>query len=302
MYKYDPIGLATVSIINQISIMFPASNFNIQSPLALVIWVAVAAFIAPCAEAAPLHADLFVDSTKRDTNAPTDILHFETHDEAWKAIGEAKEKGNVVKGAYISSSGTLISNIKFEEEKQSKRFDVGGFFKHDVVGTIRHYWPGAGKVIPGITFTEHQVIAQGTYFTDWEPSSCPFYNDKSTSDVRHDFTTTITKSTTIIPGFDLNLAGTAALKIGAEITKTNTLTRLDSYTIKAGTNCQTWVRPLMLWQNQQTRDCKKTSLTSSDKTCTGWGKVIQAIFLVQNKTIGNLRCGEANILRNKCGS
>lgn len=256
-----------------------------------IVLIAVLAFVL-YVFMAPVNAAPALEAEKR-ADAST-FTQYETHDAAWAAIGEAHNKGEILKSAYIKSTGTLISNIKFEEQYISKRFSIGGI--------ISHFWPKAGHYIPGISFTENQVNSQGTYFTAWEPSSCVFYNDKSTSDVRHDFTTTLTKTTTIIPGFDVNLAGVAALKIGAEITKTNTLTRLDSYTIKAGTDCQTWVRPLMLWQNQQFRQCKKTSLTSDDKTCTSWGKVIQAIFLVQNKTIGNLRCGEANILKNQCGS
>lgn len=236
-----------------------------------------------------------------------ELPHYETHDAAWAAIREAHANGNSVKAAYIKSTGTLISNIQFEEQKLSKRFDFGtivngaGSIVNGVGHAIKHVLPNIGKTIPWITFTEHQVVSQGTYFTAWQPASCPFYNDKSIGDVRHDFTTTITKSVMLTPGFDLDLAGKAALKIGAEITRLKTLTRLDSYTVHAGDNCQIWVRPLMLWQYQQSRQCKRTSLMTDDKTCTGWSASVRGDFLVQNKTVGNLRCGEANIRRNDCG-
>lgn len=247
----------------------------------------------------PINAILLNEDAKFSKRAEesaqksVDYPHYETRDDAWKAIEEAHKKGNSMDGAYIKSTGILITDIKIEDEKLTKRFSIGGL--------IKHFFPGAGRIIPGISFTEHQVNMQGVYFTDWKPSSCPFYNDKSTSDVRHDFTTTLTNTRTWAPGFDINIASVFALKLGAEITKTNTLTRLDSYTIKAGAICQLWVRPLRLWQNQQYRQCKKTSLTSNDKTCTSWSAIVQGNFLVQNKTIGNLRCGEDNVQKNNCG-
>lgn len=258
----------------------------------------VALTLLASACAAPVSAEL---SKRAAKEAVTNDFHPQQsqkfiandHDAAFKIISDLRSKGQVPKEVFINSTNTVITDIRYDDETTPEAFSFGGI--------VRHFWPGAGKVIPGIHWNERQVNSQGTYFTPWVPASCPFYNDKSTSDVRHDFTTTLTKTTTYTPGFDLNFGGVAALKIGAEITKTNTLTRLDSFTIKAGANCQLWVRPLRLWQNQQTRSCVKSGL-SGPTTCSGWSAVIHGDFLVQNKTIPNLWCGAGNIRPNNCGT
>lgn len=253
----------------------------------LLVWALVSLVIVPVSAA-------IIGKRGEDAAKSTnDIAHYDTHEAAWTAIGEAYAKGNVLKAAYIKSTGTFISNIKFQEQKLAKRFNLGGVF--------HHLFPNAGKYIPGITFTEHQINGQGTYFTPWEPASCVFYNDKSLTDVRRDFTTTITKASLYALGFDLGFAQASAKNLGAVITNTNTVTQHESYMIKAGNNCQLWVEPLMLWQIQQHRDCKMEAVMTNDKVCTPWSPAIKGIFLVQNKININLQCGEKSIRRNDCG-
>lgn len=221
---------------------------------------------------------------------------FDTHDAAWAKIKEAKEKGAEIKEAYITSTNTFISDIKIEGEMKqlAKRFSVGGL--------IKHFIPNAGKVIPGISFTEWQVNLEGAYFAPWKPSSCPFYNDKSNGPVSHNFTVTISKSICPYAFFKLKLASYGAIKYGGWIYTNNEYTRLDCYQINPGQICQLWERPYRYWQNQQTRECKKSSFSASSKTCTGWGAIMHGDFLLQNKTIPNLRCGDNNVLKNNCGT
>lgn len=222
------------------------------------------------------------------------IPQFDTYEQAWAAIQAAKEKGKPLAGAYVKSEGILITDIEYQQEVKVD--------KRESPLEIAQKMVPVGQIIPGIAFTERQVAGQGTYFAPWAPASCPFYNDKSPSDVRHDFTVTITKTKSFQPGFDINVCAAAALHIGAEITKTESYTRTDSYTIKAGKICQLWVQPLRFWQDQQTRTCRKTGFTATDKKCGAWGASIHGDFLVQNKTIGNLQCGPKNVDKTNCGS
>lgn len=261
----------------------------------LLAWLSLALVgAAPLTNEANVEKRASKDTATVDFH-PTQYHDISVHDEdaAVQVLSNMRAKGQVPKSIFINSTLTMISDIVYDDETTPEAFSIGGI--------IRHFWPKAGKVIPGINWTERQVNTQGTYFAGWAPASCVFYNDKSPSDVRHDFTTTITKTKTYTAGFDINFGAAAALKLGAEITKTNTYTRLDSYTIKAGSDCQLWVRPFRLWQNQQVRTCKKSGF-SSPKTCTGWSAIIHGDFLVQNKTIPNLQCGAGNIRYNDCGA
>lgn len=262
----------------------------------ILAWCLAAASLMLSVGAAPAGGVPVAYLDKREEAKPV-LPTYSTHDEAWKALDAAFENKQPLAAAiFVKESNTLISNIKYDvgDEKNDNE-------KRSLGKLIKHFFHNAGKVLPGISFDEHQVNSQGTYFAGWAPVSCPYYNEFSTGDVRHDFQTIITHTRTYSAGFDIKFGALAALNIGATITDSEQYIRWDSYTVPAGSICQLWVQPLRLWQNQQIRSCHRASLTDGTKICGGWGAVIHGDFLVENKTVPNMQCG-AHVDKTHCGT
>lgn len=147
-------------------------------------------------------------------------------------------------------------------------------------------------------WTQHQVVENGTWWTDWSPASCVQQNENSEPETLVVLLSS-SHSATWDKGFHVGLARKLFESMDIHIVKNSITEDTQMLTVPAQGYGQAWEQQLMAWQDQQHQKCHKKK--GSLETKCGTLKEYRGNFPVQNSVSYGWTTGLDNMDFNSCG-
>lgn len=159
---------------------------------------------------------------------------------------------------------------------------------------------GDSPSIPlGSTWTEYQLIQQGTWWSQWYPASCVHPGGSGIGFIP--VTQSTSYSASWNDGFSFSFGAAAASNMGYTVTQTNSVSQAVGRRIPAHSVGQAWQHQLVVWQDQIFRACEQKYIGPDGAVCDDWSGYVRGNLPVQNGQVFGWSVGAANVDDSTCG-